>query len=753
MRLATADGQQESSQALRCTSSRDLPLMRQAIQVRKEILDTAAVLSTARQSSISALPTSIAETKVFENNSVALVDAVYARYIQLGDSIKSQQKIMREAGPQDSASGYFKSSSGATTIDRNNRTSENLIILPEHFSRKDYIQKTRSCLNCCDIDGGRKNQGVNKLNRESKRSSSTCKCKQGDDSKNQNQIISLPVSPWEGSQYKLTLVTSLRAKVYLKFIFTAFVQNVIVKKQRRESVVLCCKKKINLLLKRCFYSILFEALSTRYIAVCADQNVNKLIRKKYLCPAFNKFLRLLTLHVLSSKFTKKALKFRLQSQKKNAIAAFRTNKYLRKLLALKALWATSHAPKMVKSKALIAWILALIRKNTVKSMLTKKFKNFANESQNQSTYEMRTGLINRNINTERFGDLEASKLPGKISDKIWLNNLKESMNNDNQDIEIFQNLKDNALLSLNLFRRESFQLLADMIRKRFKNYFSEYHFGNQYTQNQTIDGSLFEENNIPYLNQGQGLGLGQGQGQGQDNIFSRSRRAKNDVTFTDFSVCGNSLSGTSTFRNNNSRNDNNDGDSMLCGELLNSFRDAVLDNRYNSNRSTYTDGTNRSTYTDGTNRSTYIDVDRDGSFLGVSTDILQNTTAMSQGQGVSRTLLERAMDLSSSSPKGMKGKSQRELNISSQRDYSMMREKDQDERDLYGNYLDEKNEENEFRSEKDKAILYKIYLKSQIQDDVLQSTLLIRRCVRYFNKLKSVRLISLAFRKVRRKHM
>ena len=174
---------------------------------------------------------------------------------------------------------------------------------------------------------------------------------------------------------------------------------------------------------------------------------------------------------------------------------------------------------------------------------------------------------------------------------------------------------------------------------------------------------------------------------------------------------------------------------MLCGELLNSFRDAVLDNRYSSNRSTYTD------------------VDRDGSFLGVSTDILQNTTAMSQGQGVSRTLLERAMDLSSSSPKGMKGKSQRELNISSQRDYSMMREKDQDERDLYGNYLDEKNEENEFRSEKDKAILYKIYLKSQIQDDVLQSTLLIRRCVRYFNKLKSVRLISLAFRKVRRKHM
>ena len=97
----------------------------------------------------------------------------------------------------------------------------------------------------------------------------------------------------------------------------------------------------------------------------------------------------------------------------------------------------------------------------------------------------------------------------------------------------------------------------------------------------------------------------------------------------------------------------------------------------------------------------------------------------------------------------------REINFSSQRDYSTMREreKDQDERDLYGSYLDEKNENNEFRSEKDKAILHKIYLKSQIQDDVLQSTLLIRRCVRYFNKLKSVRLISLAFRNVRRKHM
>ena len=77
---------------------------------------------------------------------------------------------------------------------------------------------------------------------------------------------------------------------------------------------------------------------------------------------------------------------------------------------------------------------------------------------------------------------------------------------------------------------------------------------------------------------------------------------------------------------------------------------------------------------------------------------LQNITVMSQG--VSRTLLERAMDLSSSSssPIGIRGKSQRELNISSQRDYSMMREreKDQDERDLYGNYLDEKYEKNEF---------------------------------------------------------
>ena len=457
---------------LRVVSIADGQSLNEAIRVRARILETAVQLNTASQLSRNALLEIIKDTKVFARTSQSLVDAVHARFLELNDAIISQREIMKANGMCNNSRGDFDSSSGAATLNATKRTSQHLIIVPEHFSRKKYTDGNQRAADPSHVKLGL-----------------FMKCANSDDI--QNDKVKSPISPWEGSQYKLTLVISLRSKVQLKFIFTAFVQNVAFKKYRRDSVDRHCQKKQSLFLKRCFKSILFEALSTRFFAISADQAASRLMTRKYLKPTFQVFVHLISSVRLSLKNDKRAMKHRSSLQKKLAVVVLRNNKNVRKQRAKKIHWATFHVSTLVKTQAFIAWMLAVVKKNILRKKLLRGVSSFISESglpQSKITHgNVDENVVNQN-DTEHKSRYQDEKLKYKILKSDSLSIFSDTqggqkvgctLTNDNnrllhldsdqelgckvQDMQGFNILRAEAILSIDNFRHRSFQSLTEDI--------------------------------------------------------------------------------------------------------------------------------------------------------------------------------------------------------------------------------------------------------------------------------------------------
>jgi hypothetical protein len=414
----------------------DIRCFKQAVKLKQDILSTASLLQTTSISSKNALSDSAALINAYTNKALIQVNLLHTRYLELGDSIITQEKLLR-------AKGDHSRSSSALDAEGN---VQHLIIVPEHFSRKDHWQKLLTCHKCCKKSTARQD---NCSKNESKH---YCQCS-SELEKKKNTVI-LSSSPWEGSQYKLTLVTSLRKKVLLKFILTALSQYAAVQKFRREAVIAGCQKRHDNLLKQCFYSILFEALSNRYIIINGNNSAYKLIQKKYMNPAFAKLVRLLTLRSLYNLHTKMADKWRYKSHLKIGLTALIINKNTSKLLAIKSEWATEHVPKLTQSHAFFAWMLAMVRKNTVKSMLSKRFSSFSLSAESEVSSDEESDMSelfgitdpnprpNRNLNPRAGRDesreFTSRREESRLSDVRWVKELKGLMNEDDEDLRLFQ---------------------------------------------------------------------------------------------------------------------------------------------------------------------------------------------------------------------------------------------------------------------------------------------------------------------------
>ena len=701
----------EQSHATQKGTVADVNSLRRAIQVKQDIVSTAVLLKTARSSCRNALPESINEAKAFADKAQSLVDAIYMRYVELGKSIKAQLKIMKASGVHHNIAGYFDSTSGATTVNATARTSQHLIIVPEHFSRKDHWQKLLTCTICCETNSDRHCKSPA---RRQSPLSTHCKCTaQGE----KNQVINLPTSPWEGSQYKLTLVVSLRAKVLLKYIFTALVQNVAVQKHRRLCVTTCCRTKLTLFLKRCFHSILFEALSNRYIGICADQTAFKLIKQKFLRPAFACFSRLLTLRILSTKYYRTADKYRLLTQKRSCLTALSRNKKERKLFVLKSRWASSHAPTMALSHAFIGWMLALVRKNTIKTLLSKRLGNSLNESdrevylQGLSRSMNRDGsMLSRDQSYTRMGTLDptgrsdsriGTRDPSVVSS--WADDLKW-MNDDAEDLDAFRALKAESLLSLRGCQRRGLLSLSASINSTFPNAASALrNQGSTSVNSSKRDGSE----------------SGCGVNRLTSDVAQSFRSARDNSKFVSFGDPDGPGIANSRYSSEDSKTER----SILSPGVLKSFRD---------NLSSRSDGNQSESH----GRSGYRDFGGGyGSFIGVSEETLQDTSAtasFSSSRRTGKSLLERAMELSS--PVGPGSSTSRHSRHWSKTDSRPSPRSD--EEGIVGTDADSST----------------CSASVMIRDEVLQATRLMRRCLRYFNKLRAVRRVSRAYRRVRRRN-
>jgi hypothetical protein len=72
-------------------------------------------------------------------------------------------------------------------------------------------------------------------------------------------------SPWEGSEFKVKLLLSLKLKLTLSLYFTALKRSAVLVVQARQAAATCFRVRRKRLLRACFGSIVFELMSGRYI--------------------------------------------------------------------------------------------------------------------------------------------------------------------------------------------------------------------------------------------------------------------------------------------------------------------------------------------------------------------------------------------------------------------------------------------------------------------------------------------------------
>ena len=313
--------------------------------VKEKILSIIRLMNESRVSYERTLSETLNDRSAHVEKSQSVVYAIYLRYLELSRSMASQEQLMRINGTLKSPSRLV----GA--INRNSlitgASQKQLVILPEHFSRRDFQQKISSCRKCSTSSP---QTNVIHVQRNRDRS---CRCQfnQG----GQNKIFTMATSLWDGSQYKLTLVISLREKVLLKVIFSAFVHNMSVAKFCRRAVALCCQSKLRRLMKRCFQSIQFEGLSTRYITICSDRSADSLICKKYMKPALDKLRFNVVTRICYFARLDAATRHRLKGQMTTGFEALFLNKSGRRSLCKKKRWASLYSMNKIISRAFMAW--------------------------------------------------------------------------------------------------------------------------------------------------------------------------------------------------------------------------------------------------------------------------------------------------------------------------------------------------------------------------------------------------------------
>ena len=363
--IIPSDGLQSDPQTS-IAAHQDVSSLEHSIKIKRYILNVAVALNTAHQLSIHVLNQTADDVYTHTSKSQGLVAAIYSRYLELSDSMASQVKMMRANGTLIGGSDFAGGSNGGASI-----SAHQLIILPEHFSRNQFRQKFSKCIKCRGTaSDDRIKAATHRLKRGPEH---RCECRDVVD--NGDKTITLPSSPWEGSLYKLTLLVSLRAKILLKSIFAAFVQNVSMANFRRQAVVACCKMRLELLMKRCFQSILFEALSTKYIAMSAYQRAYTIIKRKFLKPAYLKMKAHCTALQLFTANYDISVRHWVTSQMRSGFSSFLGNKNNNKYLARRRSSASLIAMKMTKRCAFLTWTAALDEKKSVKVMLSERFSS------------------------------------------------------------------------------------------------------------------------------------------------------------------------------------------------------------------------------------------------------------------------------------------------------------------------------------------------------------------------------------------
>ena len=199
------------------------------------------------------------------------------------------------------------------------------------------------------------------------------------------------VSAWEGSTYKKVLASSLAAKLLIKTCFLAIHHNAHTKRIVRQAAALCNSRRSKVLLRLCFRSLLFEALSMRYINLTSAARVAVLCRRKYLGPGVDYWLSFARYRKTLARLATLAATHHGAKLGIVGLQLLYWNRSRARTRRTMLLWAYKRCRSVRIAHSLYAWVLAYTRARGLKCLVAARAHRESKFARTQQSYLLYKG--------------------------------------------------------------------------------------------------------------------------------------------------------------------------------------------------------------------------------------------------------------------------------------------------------------------------------------------------------------------------
>jgi hypothetical protein len=188
-------------------------------------------------------------------------------------------------------------------------------------------------------------------------------------------------SPWEGSQFKYEILGSLREKLLKKVVLyglRCYIQRC---RAVRQCAVTCQRSKLKRLMQLCFSSLLFEALSGKYIAFAAWQASQRYLLKRVLRPALYTLRQWIIQSHHRAEQQRRAKALHQRRLRRAGMRLLQWNVRYSQVSRVRQRWATRYSQEHTLLTAFSAWISSFVRKNDLRRQV------FARASRVEERYD------------------------------------------------------------------------------------------------------------------------------------------------------------------------------------------------------------------------------------------------------------------------------------------------------------------------------------------------------------------------------
>lgn len=239
-------------------------------------------------------------------------------------------------------------------------------------------------------------------------------------------------SPWEGTDFKYTLLISLQKKLLLKLIFNSLHHNACIKIMARQEGLNCVRLREKRYKQLCFSMIFLEYKLVKHMNIINEHKSLVYLQKKYAIPALKYLLRRRLYKLKQMKKNTIILKFYDRKLLNYGINILYWNiKYMRHIKQL-SIWAITRLNHMSKCRSFLAFVLCYMKRNLSRISLSTKNINktinskdfFADDNDNIDIHNLRFNELRRECVKSLANQASL------ISTKVYLRNCDKNNNNN-----------------------------------------------------------------------------------------------------------------------------------------------------------------------------------------------------------------------------------------------------------------------------------------------------------------------------------